>query len=157
MKPERLIMTALAGLAAGCATPPSTTPRSADLEGELTAFMESYNAAIAERDPEKVRSFYATGDRFVWIEEGAVRYRAPEDILAALAAVPEGTVIRTKLSDIGVAAVGSSAAHAWAAFHTTIGDASDGFSFSGTVSMVLEHDGDAWRIVGGHSSGPGTR
>jgi ketosteroid isomerase-like protein len=124
------------------------------LKPEVAAFLDGYLAAISSRDAARIREAYVTDDRFVWIEDGKVRYRRVEEVLSSLANFPPDSPIRTELADLSVVPVGPGAAHAWASFKTTIGEGSKAFTFGGAISFVLERDGSRWRVVSGHTSSP---
>lgn len=140
-----------------CSSLPPVPLATANLKSEVAAFLDGYLAAISARDAAKIRSAYISDNRFVWIEEGKVRYRQVEDVLSTLATFPADRPIRTELTDLSVVPIGYGAAHAWATFKTTIGDGPRGFSFGGTISFTLERDEKAWRIAGGHTSSPSRR
>jgi hypothetical protein len=140
-----------------CAPLQPAPPVQANLKGEVAAFLEQYLAAISSRDAEKLRNAYVADDRFAWIEDGKVRYRQVDEVLASLAAFPAGSPIRTELTDLTVVPAGGSAAHAWASFKTTVGEGSRAFSFGGAISFALERTGNSWKIVGGHTSSPSRR
>ena len=127
------------------------------LTSEVTAFLDGYLSAIGSRDAARIRKAYVAEDRFVWIEDGRVRYRRVEDVLSSLATFPSDSPIRTELKDLAVAPLGQGAAHAWASFRTTVGEGPSGFSFGGAISFTLERDGNSWRVVSGHTSSPSRR
>lgn len=126
-------------------------------EQEVSAFLSDYLDAIGSRDAARIRAALVSGDRLAWIEEGKVTYRSADEVIAGLAAFPAGSAIRTELTDLNVAPVGQSGAHAWASFRTTVGEGASGFSFGGAISFMLERDGKSWKIVGGHTSSPRRR
>lgn len=146
-----------ASLLLACAPIQPAPPTPATLKNEVAAFLDGYLAAIGARDAAKIRTAYIADDRFVWIEDGKVRYRRVEDVLSSLASLPADSPIRTELTDLSVAPVGQTAAHAWASFKTTVGDGPKAFSFGGAISFVLERHGSSWRVVSGHTSSPSRR
>jgi ketosteroid isomerase-like protein len=133
----------------------SATQPSPEMTAEVAAFLDAYLSAIDARDADFIRGAYVDDGRFVWIEDGEVRYRGAEEILASLNAFPAGGAIRTELSGLEVVALGGNGAHAWATFTTTVGSGPGSFSFGGAISFVLERAGDSWRLAGGHTSSPG--
>jgi len=157
MKTPAWIVSIATTLLLACApiTPAPTVQTS--LKPEVATFLEGYLAAIGARDAAKIREAYVADDRFVWIEDGKVRYRRVEEVLSSLASFPADSPIRTELADLTVVPVGPSAAHAWASFKTTVGEGSKAFTFGGAISFVLERDGDRWRVVSGHTSSPSRR
>lgn len=140
-----------------CAPIQPAPPAPASLKNEVAAFLDGYLAAIGARDAAKIRNAYIDDDRFVWIEDGKVRYRRVEDVLSSLASLPADSPIRTELTELSVVPIGQEAAHAWASFKTTVGEGPQGFSFGGAISFVLERDGSSWRVVSGHTSSPSRR
>jgi hypothetical protein len=136
---------------------PLEPARPASLRDEVSAFLTGYFEAIGARDAAKIREAYVADDRFVWIEDGKVRYRRVEDVLSSLATFPADSPIRTELADLSVVSVGPVAAHAWATFKTTVGEGAKAFTFGGAISFVLEREGNKWRVVSGHTSSPSRR
>ncbi len=122
------------------------------LQPEVSAFLESYLSAIEARDTARLRTFYVDDGRFVWFEDGNLKYRSADEIIAALAALPADTSIRTDVSDTRVVRLGRTGADASTKFRTVIGDSVSGFQFSGVISFALEKGSDGWRIVSGHTS-----
>ena len=147
-----------AALLTACAPlPPAAPSSSANLKSEVAAFLDDYVSAVGSRDAARIRNAYVTDDRFVWIEDGKVRYRKVDEVLASLSTFPPAATIRTELKDVSVVAVGPSAAHAWATFRTSVNQGQSGFAFGGAISFVLERQGTSWKVVGGHTSSPGQR
>ena len=148
---------ALSALLVGCGGGAATTDEPLDdqaVSAEVEAVLETYLAAVSERDTATIRSLYLDDGRFVWMESGAVQYRSADQVLEGLSAFPEGTPIETSVQDLKIVPVGGSGAHAWAAFSTTIGTGDQSFTFGGMMSFVLERSDGVWRIVGGHTSSP---
>lgn len=157
MKAPTWIVLIAATVLLACAPIQPAPPVQASLKAEVTAFLNGYLGAIGARDAAKIREAYIADDRFVWIEDGKVRYRRVEDVLSSLASFPADNPIRTELADLSVVPVGPGAAHAWASFKTTVGEGSKAFTFGGAISFVLERDGSRWRVVSGHTSSPSRR
>jgi hypothetical protein len=127
---------------------------------DLTAvpvFLSRYLKAIEARDESTIRDSYSASERFAWIEDGKVRYRNADEVLAGLKSIPATTPIRTTLTDLVVVPLGSNAAHARATFATTMGTPPSTFSFGGAITFALEFQGGSWRIVAGHTSSPSRR
>ncbi|NNF12035.1 MAG: DUF3225 domain-containing protein [Gemmatimonadetes bacterium] len=132
----------------GSATDPST---------EVLAVLDRYLRAVESRDSATIRSLYVGDGRFVWIEDGMVRYRSADDVLEGLTAFPVEMPMRTTLTNPVVVRVGDNGAHAHTEFTTSIGEGGSGFSFGGVMSFFLESGPEGWRIVGGHVSSPRAR
>jgi len=127
-------------------------PLSDNIEDEVASFLESYLSALETRDVALLRTLYAEDGRFEWIEDGEMRYRSPDDVLAGLAALPSDAAIRTEYHGRKIAAVGDAGARISMQFRTVIGEGQSAFEFGGMITMVLEKGPTGWRIVGGHTS-----
>ncbi len=147
-------LVALCSIALGCGGTVETSrpPSAADLSAEIEVFLEAYMDAIGARDTAALRGQFVHSTRYLWAEDGAIRYRSVDEMLAGLGAFPVDTPIETDLSQLHVAAVGADGAHAAASFETRIGEGRGGFTFSGLITFVLERRDETWRIVGGHVS-----
>ena len=122
------------------------------LSDEVAGFLESYLLSLETRDGAALRTFYADGDRFEWIEDGEIRYRSADEVLAGLAALPSDAAIHTEYENRTVIPVGTDGARVSARFRTVIGEGPAAFEFGGMMTMVLEKGPTGWRIVGGHTS-----
>ena len=142
---------------AGCATSDLDGSDPANMAPTVEAFLGQYLSALERHDEAAVRAAYVSDGRFSWIEDGRVRYRSVDEVLAGLRAIPRGARIRTELTGLTIVPLGSNGAHAWASFRTTIGSPPSGFAFAGALSFVLERNGQTWAIVGGHSSSEARR
>ena len=142
----------------GCAVSQHTSsgPGAVDVSA-VPAFLAQYLKAVEARDEITIRDSYASSDRFAWLEDGKVRYRSADEVLAGLKSIPAATPIRTTLTDLVVVPVGSNAAHARASFSTTMGTPPSAFTFGGAITFVLEYHAGAWKIVAGHTSSPSRR
>lgn len=147
----RLPAILLVTLTASCDSAPPRAPL-ADLRSEVSAVVGRYAAAVEARDSATLREVFVDDDRLVWLEQGEVRYRSVDDMLSSLASFPPETSLVTRLEGLEVVPAGTSSAHAWARFETTVGEGPESFSFDGVLSLVLERTERGWRVVGGHRS-----
>jgi len=86
------------------------------------------------------------------MEDGEIRYRSSDDILAGLAALPSDAAIRTEYDGREITPVGNAGARVSTRFRTVIGEGPTAFEFAGMMTMVLENGPTGWRVVGGHTS-----
>jgi len=122
---------------------------------EVAAFLLRHLEALEARDSAQLRQMYAP--TFVWLEDGAVRYRRVEEVLAGLESLPAETGLRTVIGEVEALPAGPGAVHAWTPFATTLGEGPEAFTFSGVLSYVLERrPTGGWIIVGGHTSTDGS-
>jgi len=65
--------------------------------------------------------------------------------------------METELEGLEVVRLGTTGAHAWASFTTSVGVEAGECGFGGMISFLLERVNDVWRLVGGHVSSPRSR
>ena len=136
---------------ANVAPPPPDSPEKA---GETVhAFFENFNAGNAEG----IASTYTDGGDFVWVENGSVVYA---DKAAAIAGMTErlkatpGARLETT-DGFKIIAIGSGGAEVVAPFTLNVKDEKSGEGkavLSGVMTLVLQIENGAWRIVSGHTS-----
>jgi hypothetical protein len=136
----------------GCNGTEETHEPLASLEDEVANFLDSYLMAFENRDVALLKTLYVDDGRFEWIEDGEVRYRSSEDVLAGLAALPSDAAIRTEYDEREITRVGNAGARISTRFRTVIGEGPTAFEFGGMMTMVLENGPTGWRVVGGHTS-----
>jgi hypothetical protein len=145
------------GIVALAACEPSPEPAGneegrGDAAAEVGAFLETYRAALESRDTLAIPDLYVDDGRFIWLEDGEVRYRSAEDVATSLASLPAGMSLRTAYDETSIHPIGAEGASATMRFRTTIGEGSSAFEFGGVMSMALERGPGGWRIVAGHTS-----
>ncbi len=125
---------------------------SISLEEEVSSFLEAYQLAIDSRDIDVLRPLYVDDGRFEWVEDGLVRYRSADDVLAGLAGLPSDATVRTEYEGRTITSVGDAGATVSTSFRTVIGEGPSAFEFGGMMTTVLEKDQTGWRIISGHTS-----
>jgi Domain of unknown function (DUF4440) len=137
-------------LLGACASSPAAN------DGEQVAavqrFLSDWNAALAAGDRQAVRAAYSNSPDFRWHEDGVLRYRSADEVLAALDQFPPGTRLSTTLSDITVLPLGNEKYNVSAAFKTRIGMPNGAFEFGGVFTAVLERKGSNFAFLTGHTS-----
>ena len=123
-----------------------------DIENEVASFFESYLLALETRDLAVIHELYVDDGRFEWIEDGEIRYRSSDDIVAGLAALPSDAPIHTEYDRREITPVGKAGARISTRFRTVIGEGPAAFEFGGMMTIVLEKGPSGWRVVGGHTS-----
>lgn len=118
------------------------------------AAVEAYVAAVNAMDLDSAGAFYMDAPDFLWIEDGAIRYRSARESresLAALAAMASSTELA--VSDLSVAALGPGIAVATCRFVQTVDiEGGPGFAFAGALTIVLRRENGRWLFVSGHTS-----
>jgi len=115
------------------------------------AFVTAYVASMDSRDAAAIREAIADDGRFVWLEDGAVRYRTVESLLDGLSAFPANVRVRTALSGLTSVPLDERSSHVFGEFATSVGDREGAYRFHGVMTVILERS-DGWRVVGGHTS-----
>lgn len=150
---KKVLAVSLVVWALGCGgTAEEGQSTSDDFEEAVAGFLDSYLLAIETRDAALLRTMYVADGRFEWIEDGEIRYRSADDVLAALASLPAEAAIRTDYDGREITPVGDGGASVSTRFRTVIGEGPAAFEFGGMMTMVLEKGPTGWRIVGGHAS-----
>ena len=141
---------ALTALLGACA---SVQPSTANAQvADVTRFLDSWNAALAARDKVAVRAAYSESPDFRWFEDGILRYRSAEAVVAALDQFPPGTKLDTTLADVSVLPLEGNRVHVSAGFKTRIAMPQGAFEFSGVFTAVLERKDAGYAFLVGHTS-----
>lgn len=144
-------------LCGSCAVERAEDPVPGDVAVEEAAVRQTidrYLLAISRRDSTAISAVLPSDGVVTWIENGAVRYRSRDALLAGLASLPPGAVIDTRFDSVHVDLLGDSAAHAWGGFETSVTVGEGGYSYGGALSFIMRKDADSWHLVGGHASSP---
>jgi len=164
IKMKRLIPSAVASLAmvllaGGCVCPDIdcavsvSSPRAAEIDSDVRAFLNQWVTAFESRDIDAVRSILTDDERFVWLEDGETKYPTVDAVAAALASFPPALQFDYRLENVQVSPIGPDAAWARMNTHTEIHQGDETVAqFRGVVSMFLENKYGEWRIVAAHTS-----
>jgi hypothetical protein len=120
-------------------------------DASAVEFVTAFVGAIDSRDATAIRAAVADDDRFVWLEDGAVRYRGIESLIEGLGAYPGTMRLRTTLSGLTAVPLDGRSMHVFGEFTTSVGDGEGAYRFVGAMTVILERS-DRWRVVGGHTS-----
>ena len=135
-------------------TPRAATGADLSAAAEARAAVEAYVAAVNAMDLDAAGSFYTDTPDFLWIEDGAIRYRSAREAresLAALVAMASSTELA--VSDLSVAALSPGIAVATCHFVQTVDiEGGPGFAFAGAMTIVLRRENGRWLFVSGHTS-----
>lgn len=130
----------------------SSVPPALPCDAGVADFLKVYRTALDERDAAVLPTLYVDDERFEWLENGEVRYRSAEEVIASLASFPPEMRVESAYADTSVQCVGEDGAAVSMSFETTIGEGESAFAFTGAISMTLERSDEVWRIVNGHTS-----
>lgn len=143
----------------GASTEPPTLPgpieTSIDVANEARVAIEDYFTAVATRDFESARAFYAHAPTtlFRWIEDGASRCLSSRQLRKVLRAKLADTPYPPTLTspDLAVIAMDSGSARATCHFlwQTSLDEGAE-FHLSGWVTVVMTKWRGRWRFVSGH-------
>ena len=151
---KMFVVFVLCGLAACRGGGEGDQETSISLEDEVSSFLEAYQTAIDSRDIDVLRTLYVGDGRFEWVEDGSVRYRSPDDVLAAFSGLPPDAPVQTEYEGRTITSVGDAGAMVSMRFHTVVGEGPSAFEFGGMMTMVLEKGQSGWHIISGHTSSP---
>ena len=151
---KMFVVFVLCGLAACGGGGERDQETSISLEDEVSSFLEAYQTAIDSRDIDVLRTLYVGDGRFEWVEDGSVRYRSPDDVLAAFSGLPPDAPVQTEYEGRTITSVGDAGATVSMRFHTVVGEGPSAFEFGGMMTMVLEKGQSGWHIISGHTSSP---
>lgn len=143
---------ALSLAAGGCSTAPVATASNSGVHAETLAFLDRWNAALAAQDRAAIRAAYTSSDQFQWFEDGKLRYKSADEVMAALNQFPPGTKLRTALSNVTTRALSDRLVHASADFQTQVTMPNGTFEFGGVFTMVLERTENGFVFINGHTS-----
>lgn len=150
-----LIIAALAIFTTGCENCPlrQSLANPAPLEVDVRALLDRWIQSFESRDEAAVRSVLADDERFVWLEDGEVRYQSANDVVAALASFPPGMQFSHELTSVRIVPMSDSAAWAQLGTTTVIRQGERAVSdFTGVVLILAQRDNGEWRIIAAHTS-----
>jgi len=136
-------------------------PAPAQLTGEqahaivdsVAAAFSDYVARLNARDVDSVMRFYLSDSAFVWLEDGAVRYRSPAEIRPALDRLKSYRNVRFSFDAPLIVAQGPGAATINSTFDQSLVDsAGGGFALVGAISVAARHTPAGWKWATGHTS-----
>lgn len=142
------VLTLCGAPAAFAAAPASPT----EARQELQAFLARWNDAMSAQNAPAIRASYVADDRLRWFEDGALRYRATDEILHALAQFPPGSRIETTLTEIEGEWLTPKLIQGSATFRTRVTMPGRSFEYAGVFTLVIERDGPDGRFLRGHTS-----
>lgn len=141
MKHSPLILLCLLG--AACATPaPPVDP------AEVQSFLDEFRATAAGGDADGIAAHYTEDVRI--LEDGRVAYQGRDEVRDAIAAFPVTGGTSLDFSDTEITPVGSDGALVQTMFSQTYG--SEGYSFSGAISLLVVRQDGVWQIHRSHTS-----
>lgn len=155
-----ITITALAALGTGCEDRRSRHPAAnhAHVEGDVRALLNRWIQSFESREETAVRSVLADDERFVWLEDGEVRYQSADDVVSALASFPPGLQLSHELTSVRIVPMSDAAAWAQLATTTEIRQGERVLSeFTGVILMLIQHDHGEWRIIAAHTSSTNPR
>lgn len=144
-------------LTAGCGHPPAplSAEHAAAIADSARGFLSEFTRLSEAAEWDSLTQLYSTRDNFRFLENGRVQYTSAAAVRDALHSLSPGTRIRTDFSDVAVQPIAPGATGVTARFTSLFVDSAGGaFSFSGALSLLLEHESGGWRIITGHASAP---
>lgn len=135
------------------APPPFDAAAQRAVADSVRATFADYVARLNARDIDSVIRFYSHDSSFVWMEDGMVRYRTPDDIRKELARLPSYKQVRFSFDAPLVIALGPGAATLTSTFDQALLDsAGGGFAVVGAMTIAARHTPAGWKWATGHTS-----
>ncbi len=123
------------------------------LEKNAVAAFKEYASLLRESKFEESVAYYADDPRFVWVEDGAIKYDSRAQIKRALDAVASQGVVVSNFGLPTVWALNDTQVMVFAKFRTTVAKGSpDEFTFAGAITAVMEQRAEGWQFLSGHTS-----
>lgn len=123
------------------------------LENSAREAFTSYSGLIREGKYAEAATFYADDPRFVWVEDGAIKYDSQAQIKRALEGIGSSGVVQTSFGRPSMWALSDMQVMMFAKFRTTVDKGGKKeFTYSGAITVVMEDTEEGWRFISGHSS-----
>ena len=119
-----------------------------DVRETFAAFRERLDAG----DFAGAMGYYADDPRFVWVEDGVVRYRARADVARGFEHLRLLGAVRFAYGEPAVTLVARDVATLAVTFETSVGDPAHGHAFAGAMTVTMVRMPAGWRFLAGHSS-----
>ena len=133
----------------------SDKPSSAQIEEEVSTFLEEWAASFSEGRFKDAKALYAAREGFVWIERGRITYQSAADLAAGLdQLIGTDTTITNALDHIKVEVLSGDSAAFSAALYSQVVTPSFEFTFDGVMTGVAIKEDGGWRLYQGHLSQP---
>ena len=131
---------------------PSGTDRMTLEKNAMAAFKE-YAAMVRQGKFAESIVYYADDPRFVWVEDGAIKYDRKAQVKRALEGLKELGVVITNFGLPTVWALNDTQVMVFAKFRTVVGKGSpEEFTFAGAITVVMEEREEGWQFLSGHTS-----
>jgi uncharacterized protein (TIGR02246 family) len=120
----------------------------------VTSMLTTWREAVSSRNADRLAGFYADDPDFRWIEDGAVRYTARQQVVAAYQAlVPSLRAMVFTLDNPQVTPLGPGVALVTTVFTQKITDTLGTVTgFAGVLTLTAVHVDSGWRFLAGHTS-----
>ncbi|MEM8485209.1 MAG: nuclear transport factor 2 family protein [Bacteroidota bacterium] len=124
-----------------------------ELERSAVAAFKAYASLLRESKFTESIDYYADDPRFVWVEDGAIKYDKKAQIKRALEGITQQGVVVSNFGLPTVWALNDTQVMVFAKFRTTVGKGSaDEFTFAGAITAVMENRAEGWQFISGHTS-----
>lgn len=123
------------------------------LEKNAMAAFKEYAAMVRQSKFAESIVYYADDPRFVWVEDGSIKYDRKAQIKRALEGITEQGVVVTNFGLPTVWALNDTQVMVFAKFRTVVGKGSpEEFTFAGAITAVMEERAEGWQFLSGHTS-----
>lgn len=125
-----------------------------EMEKEAQTAFREFAGLVKEGKFGESAAFYANDPRFLWAEDGAIKYDTQDQIRRALEGIASQGQVETLYGAPRVWALNDEQVNVFVKFKTTVVTRKKGetHSFSGAFTAVMEKTDAGWQFITGHTS-----
>ena len=125
-----------------------------EMEKEAQRAFREFAGLIKAGEFGEAASFYADDPRFLWAEDGSIKYDTQDQIRRALEGIASQGKVETLYGSPRVWALSDEQVNVFVKFKTTVVTRKKGetYSFSGAFTAVMEKTEAGWQFITGHTS-----
>ena len=123
------------------------------LENEAREAFVAYSGLLRQSKFDEAVAYYADDPRFIWVEDGGIKYDTQAQIKCALEGISSQGVVVTNFGRPRMWALNDEQVMIYAKFRTTIDkDGDEEFTYAGAITVVMEEMESGWKFISGHTS-----
>ncbi len=133
----------------------NTSPQNRmEMEKAAQSAFRDFAGLIKEGKFGEAAAFYADDPRFLWVEDGSIKYDTHDQIRRALEGIASLGEVETLYGAPRVWALNDEQVNVFVRFKTNVVTRKKGeeFSFSGAITAVMEETDAGWQFIMGHTS-----
>ena len=155
-----VLLLALGG--AGCQPPAAvglSDAHSDAIADSIRSMLTAWSEGTRQESLDRLADRYADDPRFIWVEDGRVRYRSVDAIREAVESLKtQFSSERTEFIEPSTTPLAPGVAHVATRFRTTLRrESGSEIRYGGAMTMTLIHTDEGWKMLSGHTSTQQTR